>query len=257
MAGKETPVLVIDRISRHRSDAIRSIYELRDREVKLGSPTGSEKERGAVMTVMTMEETILQTFVGRTYLGGPSANPFWNVPFSLKSLCGEIEAAQFLIQAHAPLLEQRLADNEEMLTELGLATTCVVTTSLIAEKAIKTLVAQTKHREKPWSPRLLPGLKGHDLAALFRQRLNPTDQDAVQHQLETLPAFWNHYAETRSLEEILDIASNNFDDWRYAMEGGSPTGGIPKPLLKVSVAFTLVGINRLTQWQAMQSRVKD
>ena len=257
MAGKEIPVVVIDRISRHRSDAIRSIYELRDREVKLGSPTGSEKERGAVMTVMTMEETILQTFVGRTYLGGPSANPFWNVPFSLKSLCGEIEAAQFLIQAHAPLLEQRLAGNEEMLTELGLATTCVVTTSLIAEKAIKTLVAQTKHREKPWSPKLLPGLKGHDLAALFRQRLNPADQDAAQHQLEILPAFWNQYAETRSLEEILDIASNNFDDWRYAMEGGGPTGGIPKPLLKVSVAFTLVGINRLTQWQAMQSRVKD
>ena len=52
-----------------------------DREVKLGSPTGSEKERGAVITVMTMEETILQTFIGRTYLGGPSANPFSNVPY--------------------------------------------------------------------------------------------------------------------------------------------------------------------------------
>ena len=55
---------------------------MRAREVKLGSPTGSEKERGAVMAVMTMEETILQTFVGRTYLGGPSANPFWNVPYN-------------------------------------------------------------------------------------------------------------------------------------------------------------------------------
>ena len=241
---------------------------------------------------MIMEETILQTFSGRTYLGGPSANPFWNVPLSLKSLCGEIEAAQILIQAHAPLLEQRLSGNEEVLSELGIATTCVVTTSLIAEKAIKTLVAQTKHREKPWSRRLFPGLKGHDLAALFRQRLNPADQDAVQRQLEALPVFWNHYAETRSLEEIrqrlnpadqdavqrqlealpvfwnhyaetrsleeiLDIASNNFDDWRYAVEGGGATGGIPKPLLKVSVAFTLVGINRLSQWQAMQARAKD
>lgn len=206
--------------------------------------------------VMAMEETISQTFLGKTYLGGPSANPFWNVPLSLKSLCGEIEAAQILIQAHEPLLEHRLAGNDELLTELGIATTCVVTTSLIAEKAIKTLVAQTKHREKPWSPKLLPGLKGHDLAALFRQRLNPADQDAVQRQLETLPAFWNHYAETRSLEEILDIASNNFNTWRYAIERGGATGGVPKPLLKVSVAFTLVGIDRLTQWQAIQARVK-
>ena len=174
------------------------------------------------MTVMAMEETILQTFPGRTYLGGTSANQFWDVPLSLKSLCGEIEAAQILIQAHAPLMEQRLAGNEEMLTELGIATTCVVTTSLIAEKAIKTLIAQTKHREKPWSPKLLPGLKGHDLAGLFRQRLNSVDQEAVRHQLHTLPAFWNNYAETGSLEEILDIASNNFVDWRYAMEGGPP-----------------------------------
>ena len=208
------------------------------------------------MAIMAMKKTILQTFLGRIYLGGASANPFWNVPLALKSLCGEIEAAQILIQAHEPLLEHRLAGNEEVLTELGIATTCMVTTSLIAEKAIKTLVAQTKHREKPWSAKLLPGLKGHDLAALFSQRLNAADQDAVRRQLETLPPFWNHYAETRSLEEILDIASNNFDDWRYAVESGGATGGVPKPLLKVSVAFTLVGINRLTQWQAMQARVK-
>ena len=206
------------------------------------------------MTIMTMEETISQTFPGRIYLLGPSANPFWDAPRALKSLCGEIEAAQILIEAHEPLLNHRLAGNKEALTELGIATTCVVTTSLIAEKAIKTLVAQTKPQEKPWSPKLLPGVKGHDLSALFKQRLNPMDQNAVQRQLETLPDFWNHYSETRSVEEILDIASDNFVDWRFAAESGGAPGGVPKPLLKVAVAFTLEGINRLTQWQAMQAR---
>ena len=77
---------------------------------------------------MIMEETISQTFLGRIYLLGPSANPFWNVPRALKSLCGEIEAAQILIRAWEPLLNHRIAGNNEALTEVGIATTCVVTT---------------------------------------------------------------------------------------------------------------------------------
>ena len=99
---------------------------------------------------MIMEETISQTFLGRIYLLGPSANPFWNVPRALKSLCGEIEAAQILIRAWEPLLNHRIAGNNEALTEVGIATTCVVTTSLVAERAIKTLIAQAKPQEKPW-----------------------------------------------------------------------------------------------------------
>ncbi len=196
---------------------------------------------------MNMEATISETFAGRMYLGGPSANPLWNVPLALKSLCGEIEAAQILIQAHEPLLRRRLAGSNEALTELGVGTMCVVTTSLIAERAIKTLVAQANAKKKPWSRKNRGG--GHDLTGLFREGLNLVDQAAVQHRLETLPRFWSEYAETSSVEDILEIASDNFVDWRYAMEPGGASGGVPKPLMKVAVALTLVGIERLTQWQ--------
>ena len=196
---------------------------------------------------MDMEKTVSAVFLGRIYLGGPSPNQSWNVPLALKSLCGEIDAAQILIRAHEPLLAHRLGGSKEALAELGIATMCVVTTSLIAERAIKTLVAQTNPKERPWS-RKQKG-DGHSLNELFRQRLACVDQEAVQYQLETLPSFWDHYAETGTVEAILDIASDNFVDWRYAMEPGGASGGIPRPLLKVAVALTLVGINRLSQWQ--------
>ena len=203
---------------------------------------------------MTMEETISQTFPGRIYLLGPSANPFWNVPRALKSLCGEIEAAQILIRAWEPLLNHRITGNNEALTEVGIATTCVVTTSLVAERAIKTLIAQAKPQEKPWGPKDRrkgqKGQDGHNLKVLFSQRLDPLDQNAVQRRLEALPDFWSRYAEVDTVGNILDIASDNFVDWRYAAEPGGVTGGVPKPLLKVAVALTLEGIGRLTLWQA-------
>ena len=167
----------------------------------------------------------------------------------MKSLCGEIEAARILIQAHDPLLDHRLAGFGEITTELGIATISVVTTSFIAERAIKTLIAQTKPHEKPWSRS--DAIDGHNLSGLFCQRLDAVDREAVQHQLQTLPVFWKHYADTSTVEEILEIASSNFVDWRYAMEPKGATGGVPKPLLKVAVAFTLVGIDRLNQWQAV------
>ena len=196
---------------------------------------------------MDMERTISEVFRRRIYLGGPSANPYWNVPLALKSLCGEIEGAKTLIQAHDPLLSYRLAGFKETLTELGIAAMCVVTTGLIAERAIKTLIAQTKPLEKPWSRK--DAIDGHNLSELFRKRLNAEDRAAVQHQLETLPVFWKHYADTSTVDRILEIASDNFVDWRYTMEPKGVTGAVPKPLLKVAVAITLVAIHRLTQWQ--------
>lgn len=93
---------------------------------------------------MNMERTIAELVPGQVYLGGPSANRSWNVPLALHSLCGEIEAAHLLVQAHEPLLRHRLAGSKQAFTELGIATMCVVITSLIAERAIKTLIAQTR-----------------------------------------------------------------------------------------------------------------
>ena len=207
-----------------------------------------DSSHGKATIGMDMERTNSEVFPGRIYIGGPSANPYWSIPLALKSLCGEIEGARILIQAHEPLLNHRLEGFKETLTELGIATICIVTTGLIAERAIKTLIAQTKPLEKPWSRK--DAIGGHNLSGLFGKRLNADDQAAVQHQLETLPSFWKHYADTSSVDEILKIASDNFVDWRYAMEPKGVTGGVPKPLLKVAVAITLVSIHRLTQWQA-------
>ena len=67
---------------------------------------------------MNMEQTILSIFAKPIYLGGPSANPDWNIPLQLKSLCGEIDAAQMLVQLHEPLLDQRLTGHGEALNEL-------------------------------------------------------------------------------------------------------------------------------------------
>ena len=71
----------------------------------------------------------------------------------------------------------------------------------------------------------------------------------MQHQWETLPVVWKHDADTSTVDRILEIASDNFVDWRYTMEPKGVTGAVPKPLLKVAVAITLVAIHRLTQWQ--------
>ena len=180
--------------------------------------------------------------LGAIYLGGPSANPHWHIPRALHSLYGEIEAADMLIRACEPLMGQRLAGDGEQTAELGIATTTVVLTSLIAERALKTLIAQTKpHAPVPHS---------HELSALFGNGLDATEQDAVQRRLETLPRFWDNYAASSTAASVLDIASNNFVDWRYTMEPRKVTGGMPKPLLAAAIAVTLVGIERLTQWQA-------
>lgn len=178
---------------------------------------------------------------GTRYLGGPSANPSWHVPRALHSLYGEIEAADTLIRSWEPLLSQRQKDQQEATTELGVATTCVVVTGLIAERAIKTLIAQT-------SPQGAPP-HSHKLSELFRENLAVNEQDAVQRELEALPTFWDGYAETATASAILDVSSTGFVDWRYAMEPTGATGGLPKPLLTVAVAVTLVGMDRLSQWQ--------
>ena len=197
---------------------------------------------------MDMEETLQAVFQGRhLYLGGPSVNCNWHVPVALKSLCGEIEASRFLIRSWEPLLEHRIKTGKESLFELGTATACVVATSLIAERAIKTLIAQVAPNERPWSG--VPRSDRHSLIWLFQQKLDSRVQAEVEDQLKTLPKFWLDYAEASSVAEILGISNANFEDWRYAMEPSGATGGVPRPLLKVSVALTLVGVSHLAQWQ--------
>ena len=143
-------------------------------------------------------------------------------------------------------MEQRIKTGKESLFELGTATACVVATSLIAERAIKTLIAQVAPNQQPWSG--VTRSNRHSLIWLFEQKLDSQVQAEVECQLWTLPEFWIDYAETNSVAKILRLSSTNFEDWRYAMEKGA-TGGVPKPLLKVAVALTLVGVSHLTEWQ--------
>lgn len=200
---------------------------------------------------MDMEQTLLKTFPDRRiFLGGPSANEYWNVPLALRSLSGEIEAAQSLIGLWEPLSERRTRSGEAW-TELGLVTACIMLAGHIAEVALKTLIAQAEPDDEP--PK---GPDGHNLSSLFN-RLDPSTQEKIQRRLETMPDYWKQFAETGSAKEVLDIARDNFIDWRYAMEPTGANRGIPKPLLKVAVAITLVGVHDLMQWQASQGQASQ
>ena len=182
------------------------------------------------------------------YLGGPSVNPHWNVPRALHSLEGEIEAARKVIEVWEPFLQHRLAGNKEHSYELGLATTAVILTSIVAERAIKSLIAQTKPVVKPWQ---LPGLKRkehHELSKLFG-KLQPEQQRECQAQFQQLPAFWPEYWDGDEIEDVFRIANSSFVDWRYTMEPKATTGGIPKGVLKAAVAVQLICCRHLNSWQ--------
>ena len=179
--------------------------------------------------------------LGNLYLGGPSANPTWNVPVALHSLYGEIEAADLLVRQWEVHLDLRLSGKPTSSQELGFATTCIVVTSLVTERALKTLIAQSKPDDD------VP--RSHNLSDLFHKSLRRTEQESVQRRLEALPRLWRDFTETSTAAHLLGMASNNFVDWRYAMEPGGATGGIPKPLLAVAISVTLVGIDLLSSWQ--------
>ncbi|MXZ01836.1 hypothetical protein F4Y93_14780 [Candidatus Poribacteria bacterium] len=192
---------------------------------------------------MNMQETLSAVFPRQSlHLGGPSPNKHWHVPLALHSLVGEIDAAQSLIHIWEPLMEHRIAYSREVTTELGTATGCVVLAGHIAEVALKTLIAQTQ-------PDKAPPI-GHDLKRLFN-KLEPSSRSEVERRLETLPDYWDQFAESESAEKVFGIARSSFVDWRYVMEPGGAHKGVPKPLLKVAVAVTLLGVNRLDQWQKL------
>ena len=174
-------------------------------------------------------------------LRGPSANPNWHVPRALHSLEGEIEVAKKVIEMWEPYLNHRLAGNKEHTNELGIVTAAIMLTSVIAERAIKTLIAQTQPNIEPKHI--------HKLITLFK-KLDPSVQQEVQSQFETLPAVWQQYSDDTSIEKVLQIADASFVDWRYTMEPKATTGGIPKPVLKAAVAFKMVCWAHLQAWQA-------
>lgn len=171
-------------------------------------------------------------------LAADSVNSHWHVTAALQSLEGEILVAQNAIAEWEPYLAYRLAGNGEHIYERGMVTMCIIQTAIIAERAIKTLIAQTQPTTNP--------KRTHKLNELYKQ-LSVSVQQQVQMQYDALPEIWARYTvETvgkdteGSIEAILTQASDNFIDWRYTMERNSTTNGIPKLLLKASVAIKFV-----------------
>ena len=178
------------------------------------------------------------------YPGGPSINLHWHVPIALHSLEGEIVAARKVVEIWEPFLRHRVTENKEHVYELGTATTAIILTSIIAERAIKSLIAQTQPNVKPWQ---LPGLKPrehHELSKLFG-KLRPEQQQECQMQFQGLPASWLEYWEGDDIEDVFRIANSSFVDWRYTMEPKATTGGIPKGVLKAGVAVKKVLLDTL------------
>ena len=178
---------------------------------------------------------------GSVYLKGPSANPTWDVPLALHSLLGVLVAAEALVRLWEHDSGPRLSGEPESNCELGSVAACIVVTSYAAETALKTIVAQTKPNDEV--PRT------HDLSELFHKHIPRQEQESIQHRLEALPNPWRDVVGSSTASNLLDIARTNFVDWRYVMEPKRAQDGIPKPLLAVAIAVTLVGTDLLGSWQ--------
>lgn len=179
--------------------------------------------------------------VGPCYLGGRSPNPHWHVPRALHSLFGEVNTAYWLVNRWAPQMEHRLQTGKWLTEELGTATICITAISAIAERAIKTLIAQTQ----PDAPE-----RSHKLADLFNE-LDSATKSAVRMEFDALPRLWEdeYLSSSDTVDSLLRTANTNFVDWRYTMEPEATGGGMPKPLLAVCAATTVVGIKMLREWQ--------
>ena len=167
-----------------------------------------------------------------------SVNPHWHVPAALQSLEGEIIVAQNAIAEWEPYLAYRLSGQAEHIYERGMVTMCIIQTAIIAERSLKTLIAQTQPHTNP--------KRTHKLIELYKA-LGTSVRQQVQAQYEMLPESWARYAVENvgeeiesNVEAVMNQASDNFTDWRYTMERDRTTNGIPKLLLKASVAIKLV-----------------
>lgn len=162
----------------------------------------------------------------------------------MQSLIGEIFLARKNFDLWQPYLARRLETGKEHTFERGIATSLIVQTSLIAERSIKTLLAQV---DPDWQ-----GAKKHNLQLLFDQ-LDPVDKQRVETQFKN-PSFASnwirfHDSDRETVQSTIAIANNNFEDWRYTMERDRTSHGIPGPLLKSAAAISLVCIWHLLKVQ--------
>ena len=128
-----------------------------------------------------------------------------------KALCmfeGEIVAIETLLHSVAtpsPGLSR------ERVVNYGLTLSAGTLAALLLERVLKTLYILTEYDEPP---------HGHDLMKLF-QKFDPVFQDAI---IQISPKL--HY--------ILPLAAQQYNSWRYAMEGPGESGADPAQLLQVA-----------------------
>ena len=167
------------------------------------------------------------------HLRGQGVNPHWDVHRSLEAIQGFQKAALMLIKDMDRHIAQRDAGADNLSEMIGSAQAAVVITSLAAEYALKTLLAQTKPDKKP--------PKTHDLLKLFNE-LDSAPKLKAQKYLETLPVIGEQdwIGEQPDIRSILQMGRKNFTDWRYLAEATSVENGVPKPLINVVQALRKV-----------------
>ena len=173
----------------------------------------------------------------RGILPPQSTNPHWHIPRALESLEGEVEAARLVIGLWEGYSRWRLQGLGQRKGELGTATSAIVLSSMVAERALKTLHAHCLPTSAP--PRT------HALVEIYDE-IDATTQSEVESQFRNMPNEWDGYDDNATVAAILQIADHNFVDWRYTMEPRSTGGGIPKPLLRVAAAVVMVCMRKQT-----------
>ena len=173
-----------------------------------------------------------------------SANPHWHVPSSVQSLIGELYVARKVFDLWQPYLHHRLSGQKEHSYERGIATSLIVHAGLIAERSLKSLVAQTQSQ---WA-----GTNKHDLWILF-ELLSHQEKVRIKTQFQH-PSFasqWSRFVgpDDTDVENIINTTRHNFVEWRYTMERSRTGNGLPGPLLKVGAAVVLVCIWHLLTGQ--------
>ena len=170
------------------------------------------------------------------FYGGPSINPHWHVPRALHSLEGEIDTAKRIIERLDPFLEQRIAGFEHV-HELGVVSVAIMVSALVAERALKSLIAQTQPTVQPE--------KTHGLANLFAQLEAPV-QEEIKAQYQMMQDWVAHHED---IEKVFSVASKSFEAWRYTMEDRTARGGIPRDVLKAGAAVHAICFRYLRMWQ--------
>ena len=167
------------------------------------------------------------------YIRSTGVNPHWSVTLGLEDLQGIMKGSMLLIEELDRHIARRDKGEGPLPDIIGIAISVTMLTSYAAEIAIKTLIAQTKPKQKP--------PKSHKLLDLFEQ-LDQDTQEKVQHTFNTMTPIGqpNWIGANRGIRQTIEIGNDNFVEWRYRAESRSVSDGVPKGLINVAEAVRRV-----------------